>query len=183
MATSIGQHLLAPKESYYKHLQPFKKPSAEIRVLIQKVVSVTSKEYLKTLRNSRKDKITRVILVILQHLLTNYGNVAKDELCLNQNTVWQLTYHPNKAFYILFSGVSILYWLSKVARSPFSKSQKMNLVYIGVQKAQTFKCTLKHWNPKRPYRKLERTSMSFFEAQKRSFLEPVIWALSEALIN
>ena len=166
-ATATGPQIALQKEIYYENLRLFKETNAVERVLVQQIVSAVDAKYLKALQNSRTNKITGDIPAIMEHLLTNYGDVTKEELRSVCNTVEQLTFHPNEPIDVIFTEVDMLSDLSEIAKSPLSEAQKIDLAYVVIQKTQKFKSDLKSWNQKTTlHQTWENFKIHFRKAQK-----------------
>ena len=116
------------------------------RALIQQIVTAVEAKYLKALRNSVTNKITKTIPEIFHYLFETYGDVSPQELKALTSQVEALHFPPNEPVDTVFTEIDDLATIAELARAPISDQQKINMAYLILQNAQVYNNALTKWN-------------------------------------
>ena len=133
-------------EQHQENLRLFREVIAVERGLIQQIVTAIGPKYLRALRNSITNKITRTILEIFTHLFDTYGDISTEDLTTFLTRLEGLRYPANKPVDTIFTEVENYKELCEIADSQITDKQTIDYGYMLIMKTLKYKSTLKAWN-------------------------------------
>ena len=134
------------RELHSENTRLFREVLAVERTIIQQIVGALDAKYLKALRDSVTNKITRSIPEILQHLFHAYGHVTPTELYELKQKVETMQFSPTEPVDTLITKINELADIADLAGSPLTDRQRVDIGYIVLQRSKPFKNSLRDWN-------------------------------------
>jgi hypothetical protein len=133
------------------------------KALIKQIVATIEPVYLRTLRNSDTNSITRDIPSILGYLFQRYGKVNPDRLNDKEMEVRAFVYNLQDPLVTLFDQVEDLKKLGDAAQMPYTQQQIINFGVQLIRNTQDFQDGLKEWYGKPTLEKTWTRFKSHFE--------------------
>ena len=148
---TIGQNLTQyqiaqAREQHAERTRLFREILAVERTIIQQIVAALDAKYLKALRDSVTNKITRTIPEILEHLFNAYGHVTPSELYELKHKVENMQFSPTEPVDTLITEIDDLADIADLAGSSLTDRQRVDIGYIVLQRSKPFKNSLRDWN-------------------------------------
>ena len=103
-------------------------------------------KYLKALRDSISNKITRTIPAILSYLFNAYGHVTPTKLYELKQKVETMQFSPQEPVDTLITDIDDLAVIADLAGSPITDQQRVDIGYLVLQRWKHFKNSLCKWN-------------------------------------
>jgi hypothetical protein len=118
------------------------------KALIKQIVAAIEPTYLRTLRNTDTNSITRDIPSILGYLFHRYGKVTPDKLNDKEMELRAFVYNLQDPLVTLFDQVEDLKKLGDAAQMPYSEQQIINFGIQLIRNTHDFQDGLKDWYSK-----------------------------------
>ena len=115
------------------------------KALIKQIVKAIEPTYLRTLRNTETNSITRAIPEILAYLFQRYGKVTPDALNTKEMEVRSFVYNLQEPLVTLFDQVEDLQKLGDAALMPYTTRQIVNFGMLLIRNTHDFQDGLKTW--------------------------------------
>ena len=115
------------------------------QALIKQIVASIETKYLKTLRNSVTNTITRSVPEILTYLFHRYGRVNPDTLCQKETELRAFVYTLQDPLVTLYDQVEDLKKLGDAAQMPYTEHQIVNFGIQLIRNTHDFQDGLKQW--------------------------------------
>ena len=90
------------------------------QALLQQLTEALPENYLKTYKNNDTNNITTYLNIILDKLLSTYGNVTDEDVEQNETELLAKIFDITQPLVNLYQEVEDLQQLATTARSPFS---------------------------------------------------------------
>ena len=116
------------------------------RALIQQIISAIDNKFLQALKNPVTGKIDRTIPEIFEYLYANFGNVSPDELSDLRDDTQKMTFDVKEPVDTVFTAVDKVAEIARIAQSPITDQQKIDMGYIIMKKAKPFQSSLLKWD-------------------------------------
>lgn len=134
------------REQHAENTRLFREVLAVERTIIQQIVAALDAKYLKALRDSVTNKITRTIPEIIEHLFNAYGHVTPTELYELKQKVETMHFSPAEPVDTLITEIDDLADIADLAGSSLTDRQRVDVGYIVLQRSKPFKNSLRDWN-------------------------------------
>ena len=144
--TETQYQIAQRNQEYQEALRLFREVISVERAIIQQMVAAIEPKYLKALRNTVTNKITKTIPEIFEYLFDTYGDISPQELRMLTTQVETLTFPPNEPVDTIFTEIDDLATIAELARAPMSEPQKINMAYLLLQNTQVYSNALNKWN-------------------------------------
>ena len=129
-------------------IRSFREVADVKKSLIKQIVATIEPVYLRTLRNSDTNSITRELPSILGYLFHRYGRVNPDRLNDKEMEVRAFVYNLQDPLVSLFDQVEDLKKLGDAAQMPYTQQQIINFGIQLIRNTQDFQDGLKAWYSK-----------------------------------
>jgi hypothetical protein len=116
------------------------------KALIKQIVQAIEPKYLKILRNSTTNAITRNIPDILEYLFSRYGRVDPETLHKKELSVRQMQYNLQEPLVVVYEEVEELEKLAEAAGNPYTPIQVVNFGLQIIKNTKDFEDGIKAWN-------------------------------------
>ena len=136
------------KADWEEDTRVWREVEAVERALVQQIVQAVEPKYLKALRNQVTTKITKDVKGILSYLFNNYGKVPPSILKDMKRKVEDYDLDPNDPIDLLFVEIDELADIYTLQRNQLTEKQLIEIAYVVIEKAKTFKKDLRDWNRK-----------------------------------
>jgi len=144
--TFTAADIAQQKATHDEALRLFLECQAVEQALRVQIIEAVDAIYLDALRNSDTDMIHEPLPSIMDHLMSNYGQVTLEDMHDKEQDVISMTYDPNTPVDTVFSAVDRFRDLCILTQQPKSDSQLTNIAYIIFNKPRFFMDSLKAWN-------------------------------------
>ena len=141
-AFEIAQQKTEHKES----TRLFRETIGVERALIQQIISAIKSKFLQALRNPVTGQINRTIPEIFDYLYSNFGNVSPDELSDLKETTQKMKFDVKEPVDTVFTAVDKVAEIARLAKSPVTDQQKIDMGYIILKKAKPSQSSLLKWD-------------------------------------
>ena len=118
------------------------------RALIQQINGAIDHKFLQALRSPATGRINKTIPDIFEYLFTNFGNVSPDELSELKDEAQKMAFDVKEPVDTVFTTVDNIADIAKIAKSPLTEQQKIDMGYIILKKAKPFQSSLLKWDIK-----------------------------------
>lgn len=147
-ANATEAEVTQEKSDYDESMRLWREVEAVERALVQQIVAAVEPKYLKALRNQITTKIMRDVKGILSYLFDNYGKVPPAVLKDMKRKVEDYDLDPNDPVDLLFVEIDELADVYTLQKNPMTDTQLVEIAYVVIEKAKSFKKDLRDWNRK-----------------------------------
>jgi hypothetical protein len=130
------------------------------RAIIKQIVKAVEPKFLKSLRNTTTNVITKSIPEILQYLFRKFGAIDSEQLMTEERTVRDIVYNLQDPLVILYDAIEELERLGVAAENPYTPKQLIAFGLEVLRNSREFEDGIRAWN-RRPLQ--EKTWESFKE--------------------
>ena len=130
---------------YQEAQRAFREATDVKKALIKQIVKAIEPKYLRTLRNTETNSITRDIPEILAYLFQRYGKVTPDALNAKEMEVRTFIYNLQEPLVTLYDQVEDLQKLGDAANMPYTTRQIVNFGVQLIRNTHDFQDGLKTW--------------------------------------
>ena len=166
-ANATEAEITQEKSDYDESMRLWREVEAVERALVQQIVAAVEPKYLKALRNQITTKIMRDVKGILSYLFDNYGKVPPAVLKDMKRRVEDYDLDPNDPVDLLFVEIDELADVYTLQKNPMTDTQLVEIAYVVIEKAKSFKKDLRDWNRKpQTYQTWGNFKIHFRDAQQ-----------------
>ena len=165
--TFTAADIAQKKATHEESLRAYLECQAVEQALRVQLIEAVDPIYLDALRNSDTDMIHDELPKIMDHLMSNYGQVTLEDMHDKEQEVISMTYDPNTPVDTVFSVIDKFRDLCILTKQPKSDGQLTNIVYIIFNKPRFFMESLKSWNK----RTSEKTYSNFKDHLRKEYNE------------
>ena len=116
-------------------------------ILRNMLLTAFDDDYIQAMRDAN-DVINISIPKIMDYLIRLYGTIKPEELRALKLEVEDYIYDPLLPIDVLFNKLDFFSDLTDFAKKPLSDSDKIDIIYIILNRCGVFKDSLKEWNKK-----------------------------------
>ena len=140
--------LAQQKATYEENLRLFLEVETIKTLLRNQIINAFDDDYIQALRDAN-DVVSMDIPAIMQYLIKAYGQIRPEDFCTIKNEVEEFVYDPILPIDVLFNKLEFFSDLSDFIKKPLQDAEKVDIIYIILNRCGVFQDSLKTWN-KRP---------------------------------
>ena len=134
------------RQEYQTAQKEFRETVDMEKALIKQIVQAVEPKYLKSLRNSTTNAITKSIPEILEYMFARYGRVDPETLHKKELSVRQMQYDLQEPLVVVFEEVEELEKLATAAGNPYTPIQIVQFGLQIIKNTKDFEDGIKAWN-------------------------------------
>jgi translation initiation factor 2B subunit (eIF-2B alpha/beta/delta family) len=137
------------------------------RALIKQIVQAVEPKYLKAMRNSTTNSITKTIPQIFQYLFKKFGNIDSEQLMTEERAVRDMVYNLQDPLVTMYDAIDELERLGVAAENPYTTRQLISFGLEVLRNTREFEDGIRAWNRRPVEEKTWEAFKEHFETEHR----------------